>query len=179
MAYSANTVAVTSTKILSICLGAMASIYQTGLTWSWMLKPLSNTFTWSSSVTSNAYTVARKGAVCKRPTQHMIGKGHCKIDISGENSEFRDFYDFDASEGDESSYEDEEDRLERRKVAFVDAQITPCVYHREKVLLHRMQEQPRRNRDGKTQEKSTSASISPPLASDMHQSKESSSQNQF
>lgn len=26
--------------------------------------------------------------------QHMIGKGHCKIDISSEESEYRDFYDF-------------------------------------------------------------------------------------
>lgn len=28
--------------------------------------------------------------------QHMIGKGHCKIDVYRENSEFRDFYNFDS-----------------------------------------------------------------------------------
>lgn len=31
--------------------------------------------------------------------QHMIGKGHCKIDILSEDSEFKDFYDFDSSSG--------------------------------------------------------------------------------
>ncbi|KAK2594733.1 hypothetical protein QQS21_007583 [Conoideocrella luteorostrata] len=29
--------------------------------------------------------------------QHMTGKGHCRIDIARENSEFKDFYDFKAS----------------------------------------------------------------------------------
>ncbi|OHW98076.1 pre-60s factor [Colletotrichum incanum] len=29
--------------------------------------------------------------------QHMTGKGHCKIDIEKENSEFRDFYDFESN----------------------------------------------------------------------------------
>lgn len=31
--------------------------------------------------------------------QHMTGKGHCQIDITKDNSEFRDFYDFDPSSG--------------------------------------------------------------------------------
>ncbi|KUI68137.1 hypothetical protein VM1G_04563 [Cytospora mali] len=36
--------------------------------------------------------------------QHMTGKGHCRIDITKENSEFRDFYNFDP----ESDSEEEE-----------------------------------------------------------------------
>ncbi|OHF01607.1 TRI15 protein [Colletotrichum orchidophilum] len=34
--------------------------------------------------------------------QHMRGKAHCRIDIDKEDSEFRDFYDFDSSCGTES-----------------------------------------------------------------------------
>ncbi|RFU24748.1 hypothetical protein B7463_g11595, partial [Scytalidium lignicola] len=32
--------------------------------------------------------------------QHMVGKGHCKIDILSEDSEFRDFYDFHSTSDD-------------------------------------------------------------------------------
>lgn len=58
------------------------------------------------------------GSQRRSPTaaqQHMTGKGHCKIDILREDSEFRDFYDFasgDNSEGEEdggSSDEEEEE----------------------------------------------------------------------
>ncbi|KAH6659300.1 C2H2 type zinc-finger-domain-containing protein [Truncatella angustata] len=35
--------------------------------------------------------------------QHMLGKGHCKIDILDENSEFRDFYEFESVSGASSS----------------------------------------------------------------------------
>jgi pre-60S factor REI1 len=43
--------------------------------------------------------------------QHMMGTGHCKFDIAHEESEFRDFYDFDSDDGaagddDEESEED-------------------------------------------------------------------------
>lgn len=39
--------------------------------------------------------------------QHMTGTGHCKFDVADEDSEFRDFYDFDAS-GDGSGDEEED-----------------------------------------------------------------------
>jgi pre-60S factor REI1 len=38
--------------------------------------------------------------------QHMIGKAHCKFDISSEDSEFRHFYDFDSSHEDDEVEED-------------------------------------------------------------------------
>ncbi|RKU41155.1 hypothetical protein DL546_002828 [Coniochaeta pulveracea] len=45
--------------------------------------------------------------------QHMVGKGHCRINLDREGSEFRDFYDFDDDGSDSGSSaetdEDEED----------------------------------------------------------------------
>ncbi|KAF0328371.1 hypothetical protein GQ607_004523 [Colletotrichum asianum] len=35
--------------------------------------------------------------------QHMTGKGHCKIDVQKENSEFRDFYAFESNAGPDGS----------------------------------------------------------------------------
>jgi pre-60S factor REI1 len=49
--------------------------------------------------------------------QHMMAKGHCKIDISREESEFRDFYDFTSDHGDGSGGE-EADGREPKTVAF-------------------------------------------------------------
>jgi pre-60S factor REI1 len=40
--------------------------------------------------------------------QHMVGKGHCRIDIADEESEFADFYDFSEAE-EESQDESDED----------------------------------------------------------------------
>lgn len=34
------------------------------------------------------------------PKQHMTGKDGCKFDVSSEDSEFRDFYEFDPSNND-------------------------------------------------------------------------------
>lgn len=39
----------------------------------------------------------------------MLGKGHCKIDISNEDSEFRDFYDFVSASGDSDGGDDDSD----------------------------------------------------------------------
>jgi pre-60S factor REI1 len=39
--------------------------------------------------------------------QHMMAKGHCKIDISREDSEFRDFYDFTSDHDDNSDCDGE------------------------------------------------------------------------
>ncbi|KAK6079650.1 hypothetical protein SCUP515_03906 [Seiridium cupressi] len=46
--------------------------------------------------------------------QHMTGKGHCKIDILREDSEFRDFYDFDSDDG-SSDNSDEEPAVPKEK----------------------------------------------------------------
>ncbi|KAM0810355.1 putative C2H2 type zinc-finger-domain-containing protein [Seiridium cardinale] len=46
--------------------------------------------------------------------QHMTGKGHCKIDILREDSEFRDFYDFDSDDG-SSENSDEEPAVPKEK----------------------------------------------------------------
>ncbi|KAJ6788762.1 hypothetical protein PWT90_03313 [Aphanocladium album] len=35
--------------------------------------------------------------------QHMVGKNHCRFDLCRENSEYRDFYDWEASDSDQTS----------------------------------------------------------------------------
>jgi len=49
--------------------------------------------------------------------QHMTGKGHCRFDISEEDSEFAEFYDFSEPEDDEEGDEDEdgEDNVDGRQ----------------------------------------------------------------
>lgn len=49
--------------------------------------------------------------------QHMIGKGHCRFDISEQDSEFADFYDFSDLQGDdaESDTEDKGEDDERNQ----------------------------------------------------------------
>lgn len=40
--------------------------------------------------------------------QHMLAKGHCVIDVSGEESEYRDFYDWQSSHDEERGQQEEE-----------------------------------------------------------------------
>jgi pre-60S factor REI1 len=51
--------------------------------------------------------------------QHMTGKGHCRFDISEEDSEFAEFYDFSSAEEDEDidedGDEDDEDDIDGRR----------------------------------------------------------------
>lgn len=81
--------------------------------------------------------------------QHMIGKGHCKIDLSDEDSEFRDFYDFGNSddnaekEGGEGS-----NRVMSRKppVPFVGPDDKTIRLASGKMLSHRSNGKPRLHR---------------------------------
>lgn len=85
--------------------------------------------------------------------QHMIGKGHCKIDISDEESEFRDFYDFgSASENsDDDADKDGEEGSNRiisskAPVVFVDPDEKTIRLASGKMLSHRSNGKPRPNR---------------------------------
>ncbi|KAM4062898.1 C2H2 type zinc-finger (2 copies) domain-containing protein [Hirsutella rhossiliensis] len=76
--------------------------------------------------------------------QHMIGKGHCKIDVSSQGSEYRDFYEFESSSGDDTNIEY---KTERSKSPFVDIDKTMRLPS-GKVLSHRMQARARVLRPG-------------------------------
>ncbi|KAI1859798.1 hypothetical protein JX265_010247 [Neoarthrinium moseri] len=49
--------------------------------------------------------------------QHMLGKGHCKIDLASDDSEYRDFYDYEESSEASGSEDDdgEHDTMRNRK----------------------------------------------------------------
>ncbi|KAI0127450.1 C2H2 type zinc-finger-domain-containing protein [Xylariales sp. AK1849] len=49
--------------------------------------------------------------------QHMTGKGHCKLDLSSEDSEYRDFYEFDS--GSEDSDAEGLERLQNKLAAVL------------------------------------------------------------
>lgn len=78
--------------------------------------------------------------------QHMKGKGHCKIDISSKDSEFRDFYDFDSTSKD-SDGGNIEPLSECSNVTFVDVDRSMRLPS-GKVLSHRTQSKPRHPRHG-------------------------------
>ncbi|POR36577.1 Uncharacterized protein TPAR_03253 [Tolypocladium paradoxum] len=78
--------------------------------------------------------------------QHMTGKGHCKIDISNEDSEFRDFYDFNSASED-SDGEREDAKPGRSNATFVDMDKSMRLPS-GKVLSHRTQGRPRLPRHG-------------------------------
>ena len=72
--------------------------------------------------------------------QHMIGKGHCKFDISSDDSEFHEFYDFDSSHDDD----DEEGfgiSAKRSTVPFVQSDDTSCLLPSGKILSRRSSRQ--------------------------------------
>ncbi|KAH8901258.1 hypothetical protein GQ53DRAFT_789956 [Thozetella sp. PMI_491] len=78
--------------------------------------------------------------------QHMLGKGHCKIDISREGSEYKDFYDFGStSEDSDSDAEDVESDRGRLMTSFVDTDQSMRLPS-GKILLHRSQAKPRPRR---------------------------------
>ncbi|KAK3680999.1 c2h2 finger domain-containing protein [Podospora appendiculata] len=96
--------------------------------------------------------------------QHMMGKGHCKFDLSDEDSEFRNFYDHVSSEGEDDDDDSDEasdtaelsgDDDERSKVsvkvrkpAFVQPTDTTLRLASGKLLSHRTarQSRPRHHR---------------------------------
>lgn len=64
--------------------------------------------------------------------QHMTGKGHCKIDVEKENSEFKDFYDF------ESNTNSDDDRFgDSGRACFVDAEDETRRLPSGKTISHR------------------------------------------
>jgi pre-60S factor REI1 len=70
--------------------------------------------------------------------QHMMAKGHCKIDISREDSEFRDFYDLTSDHGDGSGGEDEErDTKTFAPTSLVQPTDTSLRLPSGKILSHR------------------------------------------
>jgi pre-60S factor REI1 len=74
--------------------------------------------------------------------QHMMGKGHCKFDVSSEDSEFRDFYDFDSSH----ENDDEEDAgtsAKRLTLPFVQPDGTSLRLPSGKTLSHHSSRKPR------------------------------------
>ncbi|WQF86874.1 hypothetical protein CDEST_11888 [Colletotrichum destructivum] len=77
--------------------------------------------------------------------QHMAGKGHCRIDISREGSEFRDFYDFDAGSGTESN-EDASEGRSTKGDAFVELDEQTRRLASGKILSHRSIKKPRAHR---------------------------------
>lgn len=91
--------------------------------------------------------------------QHMIDKGHCKIDISNEDSEFRDFYDFNSA-SDDSDSEKVDSKLERSNATFVDMGRSMRLSS-GKVLSHRTQGKPRLPRHGISRAETTGASSIP------------------
>lgn len=72
--------------------------------------------------------------------QHMMGKGHCKFDISSEDSEFHEFYDFDSSHEDDDE-EDFEISAKRSTVPFVQSDDTFCLLPSGKILSRRSSHQ--------------------------------------
>ena len=72
--------------------------------------------------------------------QHMMGKGHCKFDISSENSKFHEFYDFDSSHEDDDE-EDFEISAKRSTVPFVQSDDTFCLLPSGKILSRRFSHQ--------------------------------------
>lgn len=68
--------------------------------------------------------------------QHMIGKSHCKFDISSEDSEFQEFYAFD-SDHEEEDEEVTEASAKRSTVPFMQSDDTSALLPSGKVLSHR------------------------------------------
>ncbi|KAK6215601.1 TRI15 [Colletotrichum tabaci] len=77
--------------------------------------------------------------------QHMAGKGHCRIDIAREGSEFRDFYDFDAGSG-TGSEEDASEGKSTKGDTFVELAEQTRRLASGKILSHRSIENPQAHR---------------------------------
>lgn len=76
--------------------------------------------------------------------QHMMGKGHCKFDISSKESEFCDFYDFGFDhEDDEEENEAGGIPAKRSSVPIVQPDDTSLRLPSGKILSHRPARQPR------------------------------------
>jgi len=108
--------------------------------------------------------------------QHMIGKGHCKIDILSEDSEFRDFYDFDScSEDSESDGEQVKSVRESAKAIIVDNSMRLTS---GKVLSHRKEGKLRLHRHRTTDTKEHSISTTQPRILDGSPTQPDSTPNQ-
>ncbi|KAK2043558.1 hypothetical protein LZ31DRAFT_555050 [Colletotrichum somersetense] len=79
--------------------------------------------------------------------QHMTGKGHCRIDIDKENSEFKDFYDL------ESKADIDDGRFgSPRRDYFVDVEDETRRLPSGKMVSHRSVKKLRDHRDSKSEE---------------------------
>ncbi|OLN88032.1 Zinc finger protein 622 [Colletotrichum chlorophyti] len=74
--------------------------------------------------------------------QHMIGEGHCRIDIRKEASEFKDFYDF----GPNSDTDDEGQVRVKESDRFVDLDDKTRRLASGKILSHRSAQRPQVHR---------------------------------
>lgn len=78
--------------------------------------------------------------------QHMIAKGHCKIDISNEASEFRDFYDFTSNHEDRSDDDSEREPKTCAPTSLVQPTDTSLRLPSGKILSHRSAPKPQPGR---------------------------------
>ncbi|KAF4827899.1 Core trichothecene cluster (CTC) protein 15 [Colletotrichum tropicale] len=79
--------------------------------------------------------------------QHMTGKGHCKIDVEKENSEFKDFYDFQSNAGSNGARFGDSGHA-----CFVDAEDETRRLPSGKTVSHRKAKKVRDHRDLKSGE---------------------------
>ncbi|WDK15971.1 C2H2 finger domain containing protein [Colletotrichum graminicola] len=80
--------------------------------------------------------------------QHMTGKGHCRIDIDKENSEYKDFYDL------ESKPDSDDGRfVGPRREDFVDVEDETRHLPSGKTVSHRNAKKVRDHRDSKSRER--------------------------
>ncbi|KAK2756868.1 C2H2 finger domain containing protein [Colletotrichum kahawae] len=85
--------------------------------------------------------------------QHMTGKGHCKIDVEKETSEFKDFYDFESSaDADGGRFGDS------GPAHFVDVEDETRRLPSGKTVSHRKAKKVRDHRDSKSGEENKSFS---------------------
>lgn len=87
--------------------------------------------------------------------QHMTGKGHCRIDIAKEDSEFRDFYDL----GSSSDSEDDGSVGKAKANRFVELDKKTRRLESGKILFHRNANKPRNHRTLQGDKKTASESL--------------------
>ncbi|WYZ45080.1 hypothetical protein EsH8_VIII_000396 [Colletotrichum jinshuiense] len=87
--------------------------------------------------------------------QHMTGKGHCRIDIAKEDSEFRDFYDL----GSSSDSDDDGSVGKAKANRFVELEKKTRRLESGKILFHRNANKPRNHRTLQGDKKTASESL--------------------
>ncbi|EFQ32133.1 uncharacterized protein GLRG_07277 [Colletotrichum graminicola M1.001] len=80
--------------------------------------------------------------------QHMLGKGHCKFDITAQDSEFRDFYEdaTEAGDGNSGGAREDNDKAKKAIADAVEGGSGPVRLPSGKTLAHRSAPAPSRQR---------------------------------